>query len=386
MAAHRYHKVGDIETDGEQLKHNTLDCGEQFDSAFSSFNSVNSSVSLQGFKSETVLRKEITQMSKTSHCDSLNPKDSGVGLDSVDSAIGKSVELDDVDIKCENVSRTEIDITTKFEDMQINPESLEYSSVSSTGSVDSDRVTPEAMVVYGKDEDGDTLLNIAILERQVQLVTEFIKLAPGCVWLDIQNNDMWQTPLHLAVLTNQVDIARRLMVGGADLEMQDCNGDTPLHVASRVGNRDMVSVLLSPIELRETGQNEYRIPVRNIPQNLEIRNSNGYTCLHEAALNGHLNIVKILISNGARINTRECKCGATVLHMAIDNGNSEMVSYFLSRRDTNIDNKLYNGTTPMLLAHYRKNSEILEKLKRAGASFGCLILTGSPNSSEDDDM
>jgi hypothetical protein len=31
MAAHRYHKVGDIETDGEQLKHNTLDCGEQFD-------------------------------------------------------------------------------------------------------------------------------------------------------------------------------------------------------------------------------------------------------------------------------------------------------------------------------------------------------------------
>jgi ankyrin repeat protein len=63
------------------------------------------------------------------------------------------------------------------------------------------------------------------------------------------------------------------MVGGADLEMQDCNGDTPLHVASRVGNRDMVSVLLSPIELRETGQNEYRIPVRNIPQNLEIRNS-----------------------------------------------------------------------------------------------------------------
>jgi hypothetical protein len=25
MAAHRYHKVGDIETDGEQLKHNTLE-------------------------------------------------------------------------------------------------------------------------------------------------------------------------------------------------------------------------------------------------------------------------------------------------------------------------------------------------------------------------
>jgi hypothetical protein len=49
--------------------------------------------------------------------------------------------------------------------MQINPESLEYSSVSSTGSVDSDRVTPEAMVVYGKDEDGDTLLNIAKSEN-----------------------------------------------------------------------------------------------------------------------------------------------------------------------------------------------------------------------------
>lgn len=370
MDAHMRHKAGDIETDGEQLKHQTLET-ERFDSAYSSYNSVNSSASLQ-FKSETFLRTEISQMSKT--CDSLNTKDSGFEDPEI-----SSISNDDNEIK----SETHCELSNRLKDMQINQDSLEFIS---TGSVDSDRVTPEAMVVYGKDEDGDTLLNVAILERQSSLVMEFIKLAPGCVWLDIQNIDMWQTPLHLAVLTNQIDIARRLMVGGADLEMQDCNGDTPLHIACRFGNINMVSVLLSPIKLNETGQNEYRIPCKKIPQNLEIRNSNGYTCLHEAALNGHLNIVKVLISSGAQINTKECKCGATVLHMAIDRGNSEMVSYLLSRKDTNIDNKLYNGTTPMLLAHYRKNSEILDKLKKAGASFGCLLLNGSPNSSEEDDM
>lgn len=392
MDAHCRHKGGDIETDGEQLlKHQT---DERFDSAYSSYNSVNSSSSIQGFKSDLELRREITQissMSKSTHnFDSFNPKDSGVGLDSVDSAIGKSlqsVEIED-DILCEKASNVEgkfqiSDISERLGDMRIN--SLD-SLGSSCSSIDSDRVTPEAMVVYGKDEDGDTLLNIAILERQTQLVSEFIKLAPGCVWLDIQNSDMWQTPLHLAALTHQMEIARRLMVGGADIEIQDSNGDTPLHIACRLGDIDMVSVLLRPIELSETQFNEYRIPVRQVPQNLEIRNSNGYTCLHESALNGQLNIMKVLISKGAQVNTKECKCGATVLHMAIDRSNSEMVSYLLSRRDTNIDNKLYNGTTPMLLSHYRKNTEILEKLKRAGASFGNLSLTGSPNSSEDDDM
>ena len=378
------HLGHDIEVDGDQLKHHIE---ERYDSDYFSYNSVNSSV--QGFKScDIELRKEITQISamsssKLNTCDSMAPEDSGIGLDSVDGV--KSIESkDNVQTKTsESACVTEIE--SRIHGIKLT-DSLEFSSVESNNSVDSDRVTPEAMVVYGKDEDGDTLLNVAILERQISLVLEFIKLAPGNIWLDIQNNDMWQTPLHLAVLTNQVEIARRLIVGGADIEIQDCNGDTPLHIACRLGDLQMVKVLLAPIELKETQHNEYRIPVRNIPQNLDIRNSNGYTCLHEAVLNGHLDITKVLISKGDNVNTKECKCGATVLHMAIDRGDIQMVSYLLSKRETNIDSKLYNGTTPMLLAYYRKNMEILDKLKQAGASYGNLSLTGSPNSSEDDDM
>lgn len=366
MDAHR-HKEIDLEVDGEQLKQNIIE--ERCDSDYYSYSSTSSSI--HGF------RKEITQiMSETNKSrQSLDSLKTDSGFISISSEKSLDNEVESTPIH---------KISERFGEIKL--ESTTYSSIESNSSVASDRVTPEAMVVYGKDEDGDTLLNVAILEGQLSLVMEFIKLAPGNVWLDIQNNDLWQTPLHLAVLTKQTEIARRLLVGGADFEIQDCNGDTPLHVACRLGDGKMVSTLLAPIEFNETHVNEYQIPCRNIPQNLEIRNSSGYTCLHEAALNGHLNVVKILISKGANVNTKECKCGATILHMAIDRSDYEMVVYIISRRDANVDCKLYNGTTPMLLAHYRKNMLILDKLKRAGATFGNLALTGSPTSSEDDDM
>ena len=54
------------------------------------------------------------------------------------------------------------------------------------------------------------------------------------VILDIKNK-VSQTPLHLATLTNQVRVARRLVVGGADVESRDRFGNTPLHIACREG-------------------------------------------------------------------------------------------------------------------------------------------------------
>lgn len=52
-----------------------------------------------------------------------------------------------------------------------------------------------------------------------------------------------QTPLHLAVITNQPDVCQQLLASGCDPTLVDDGGDTPLHIACRHGNLASFSVL-----------------------------------------------------------------------------------------------------------------------------------------------
>lgn len=52
-----------------------------------------------------------------------------------------------------------------------------------------------------------------------------------------------QTPLHLAVITDQPEIAEHLLKAGCDLEIRDFRGNTPLHIACQQGSLRSVSVL-----------------------------------------------------------------------------------------------------------------------------------------------
>ncbi|XP_060073340.1 NF-kappa-B inhibitor cactus-like [Ylistrum balloti] len=230
-----------------------------------------------------------------------------------------------------------------------------------------DRVTPEALMVYGTDSEGDNLLFLAIINGQISLATVIIQMAPAEDWLDIFNDELRQTALHLAVLTRQVSVVRRLVVGGACVEMCDRNGDTPLHIACRQGDIDLVRALLEPVRYEELMQNEYSIRFQKIPQNLEIRNSSGCTCLHVAAENGHMNIMKLLLSKGARINNGDAKRGATVLHRAAERGDLILTTFLLGLSEINVDSKMYDGATPAAIAHGRRHGEIVDVLKKFGA-------------------
>ena len=88
-------------------------------------------------------------------------------------------------------------------------------------------------------------------------------------------NTLHQTPLHLAVATRQLLVARRLMAAGASLEAPDHLGNTALHVACREGMTDMVQFLLHPVQTQEMQVNLYTIPLPQVPQDLAIRNYEG---------------------------------------------------------------------------------------------------------------
>ncbi len=102
--------------------------------------------------------------------------------------------------------------------------------------------------------------------------------------LDIQDNE-GNTPLHLAVRNGNDLILQALLAHGADINAYNNNGDTALHVAIRAGRTTVASQLL------EAGAQ------------INERNDEGNTPSHYAARAGRLDAVRILLAhNNVQVN------------------------------------------------------------------------------------
>lgn len=80
-----------------------------------------------------------------------------------------------------------------------------------------------------------------------------------------------QTPLHLAVHTQQTDMMRLLLKAGAGLYLTDHKGNTPLHIAARSSSSCLEEILSL-------------VPTLTILEVSQIRNNQGLTCVHLAVL------------------------------------------------------------------------------------------------------
>ncbi|KAK6177575.1 hypothetical protein SNE40_015649 [Patella caerulea] len=257
--------------------------------------------------------------------------------------------------------------------------SLELSPVCSLQS--GDYVVPEAYVfqLYEPDEDGDNQVHNSIIQRKPIVAVQVISLAASYDWLN-QTNKLSQTPLHLAVITNQPDIVRRLMVAGAQVDVRDSKGNTPLHIACTKGFTEITRILLKPVNHTEIHVNRYEIPYQKIPQDLESRNYDGLSCMHLSALGNHLDNMTILLQNRANINIADGKSGRTVLHYAAECGNEQLLKFILREPSTRIDEKTYAGLTAIALAKGRGYLDAVEVLFVHGADTA-----GLDEDSEDSD-
>lgn len=79
----------------------------------------------------------------------------------------------------------------------------------------------------------------AVLQLMTALLTDSSSLHP-------------QTSLHLATYLNLIDVMKSLLEKGASLELQDQDGNTPLHVACQHGKMECATEMtrdISPCEL-----------------------------------------------------------------------------------------------------------------------------------------
>jgi len=189
---------------------------------------------------------------------------------------------------------------------------------------------PPWELYYEQDEDGDTQLHTAIVQGFLEVVIALIRAAPLPRLLDTPNDDAL-TPLHLAVATRQWRIVRWLIVAGARPSPRNLQGDSPLHICSRTGDMQSCKAITDPVAQHERDALALSYPPQPYqPCNLDQWNYDGQTCVHVAAIFGHVDILRHLVWNGADINAREGTRGFTALHYALERGDEQMAQFLLS--------------------------------------------------------
>ena len=118
------------------------------------------------------------------------------------------------------------------------------------------------------------LLHLSIIQNNDYVTNSIIDMCTVPTLLDIMNDD-WETPLHLAVITKQPNIVRKLLLSGADLLKQNINGNTALHLACKFGNFLCVKALTQMLSKEERFFTNAKNFTPLILKNLEETNYNG---------------------------------------------------------------------------------------------------------------
>ncbi|KAK6506061.1 hypothetical protein TWF506_010985 [Arthrobotrys conoides] len=153
------------------------------------------------------------------------------------------------------------------------------------------------------------------------------------------------TGLHLAAYFGAANIADFLLSDGG-LDVQDSHQQTPILLASRYGNEDVVKLLL------ERGAD------------VESGDKFGWNPLLWAAKNGHEAIVEQILESGAQVDSKDIY-GMTPLHWAAWEGH-EAVASLLLERGADMEMKTAKGGTPLAIAIESSSEAIVRLLTGKG--------------------
>lgn len=199
------------------------------------------------------------------------------------------------------------------------------------------------------DENNKSLLHYALESGDKELISLLLKNGADA---NIRNFH-GETPLHfLVALKNGSSLIEYLLNEGAYIDSQTHGGSTPLHFACKFGNREAVEILLRR------------------GANIRILTGEGYNLLHCCILMGKPRTLKNLLEKDIFKNFIEKRDfqDRTPLHLACELG-EDLCAEILIKYGANLDAEDLNGYTPLQLACSSDSDEIVEIIMEVSNSI-----------------
>ena len=240
-----------------------------------------------------------------------------------------------------------------------------------------DRLIELGSDINAQTKSDNTPLHYAAMMGDVTLARKLIKHGAE---LEI-GDDYQRTALLLTAReSGSAEMARLLILQGADINAQDISGDTPLMLAAWRGFESMVDFFLQRgAELPASAEDRRELigyAARNgltmlfatlvdAGVHVDLPSVTGGSLLHDAAAGGSDSIVAMLIRHGKGINETD-RYGRAPLHYAAERGRVN-AAFSLISRGAEIDARSLSGCTPFNVAVAYGRDSVAELLRQHGA-------------------
>ncbi|XP_071440754.1 nuclear factor NF-kappa-B p110 subunit isoform X2 [Hetaerina americana] len=240
------------------------------------------------------------------------------------------------------------------------------------------------------NRDGNTVLHLLVEHQHCLLLERLLTLLKkyNLTHHIDSTNDLLETPLHLAILHNDMEKMRLLLQAGAKPEMKNIQGNNAFHIAVLTNQKlsDIDSSLRSKyvlelLSFQNNKASEFQLSCLN------DTNEAGLTPLHLAVECGDLEVVRALLEANCSVNWFDDHGGCSALHMALVAGNIQMTELLLSHPYINVEYCNRREMSALQLVNVLKgeNYEQLSELLRKKLNISEVKVEQKSDSEGDED-
>ena len=197
--------------------------------------------------------------------------------------------------------------------------------------------------------EGFSLLYILVQKNYLSCVKEFLRCKANP---NIKNTNTGLSPLHVAGYNDNIEMIKILLENGAEIDLEDNEGNTPICFCARFGNEKSIKFL------KEKGADIYK------------RNKSKISPIETCIQYGHKKSMEIFLEFGYEINNIS-QGEMSLLGVATINNNIEIINYFVEKgADINLRDGL--GYTPIFYSIIAESGYLLKYYLEKGVDINIL--------------